>query len=142
MAGVTMRAASNLGPPLASNGNAGFGGGVYTANSSVTAIARANEIADLFEYRIDRPVTVRKNESAMLPFLQDKIKACKLLIYSSANEQHPLKAVELTNSTSKTLDEGPITVYDGGRTREKRWQIQSRRTISASSATASTWEPA
>jgi hypothetical protein len=48
---------------------------VYTANSSVTAIARANEIADLFEYRIDRPVTVRKNESAMLPFLQDKIKS-------------------------------------------------------------------
>jgi chaperonin cofactor prefoldin len=76
--------------------------------------ARANEIADLFEYRIDRPVTVRRNESTMLPFLQDKIRARKLVIYSNANPQHPLNAVELTNSTTKTLDGGPLTVFDAG----------------------------
>jgi hypothetical protein len=91
----------------------GFGGGAYKI-SGTSVITRATEIADLFEYRIQGPVTVRRNESAMLPFLQDKIRARKLLIYTSANEKHPLNAVELTNSTAKTLDGGPITVYDAG----------------------------
>ena len=60
------------------------------------------------------PVTVRKSESAMLPFLQDKITARKLLIYSDQSSAHPLNAAEITNSTGKTLDGGPITVFDAG----------------------------
>jgi hypothetical protein len=57
---------------------------------------------------------VRSNESAMLPFLQDKLSARKLLIYSDLSTVNPLNSVEITNSTSKTLDGGPITVYDAG----------------------------
>ena len=40
--------------------------------SSVEASGNATEIADLFEYAITTPVTVKKNESAMLPFLQQQ----------------------------------------------------------------------
>src|SRR5208283_5001439 len=73
------------------------------------------QMGELFEYRIGEPVTIRKDESAMLPFLQQKIEARKLLIYSSgAGSEHPTNAAELDNSTGKTLDGGPITVYDGG----------------------------
>ena len=50
----------------------------------------------------------------MLPFLQQTIDARKLLIYSDHSSQHPTNAAELTNTTGKTLDGGPITVYDGG----------------------------
>ncbi len=50
----------------------------------------------------------------MLPFLQDKITARKLLIYSDQSSAHPLNAAEITNSTGKTLDGGPITVFEGG----------------------------
>ena len=50
----------------------------------------------------------------MLPFLQQKIAARKLVIYSDASKPNPLNAAELTNNTGKTLDGGPITVYDGG----------------------------
>ena len=35
-------------------------------------------------------------------------------IYSDHSSPHPTNAAELTNSTGKTLDGGPITVYDGG----------------------------
>ena len=88
------------------------------AQSSVTpsqiATATGREAADLFEYSISTPVTVKKNESAMLPFLQQKINAKKLLIYSNRSSQNPLNAAEVTNSTGMTLDGGPITVYDGG----------------------------
>src|ERR1700681_3201650 len=48
----------------------------------------------------------------MLPFLQQKIGSRKLLIYSENYGEHPMNAAELTNSTGKTLDGGPITVFD------------------------------
>ena len=48
----------------------------------------------------------------MLPFLQQPIGARKLLIYSESYGEHPMNAAELTNSTGKTLDGGPITVFD------------------------------
>jgi hypothetical protein len=81
--------------------------------SSVTPAAEAAERGELFEYRFGAPVTVRSGESAMLPFLQQKIGARKLLIYTSTASQHPRNAAELSNTTGKTLDGGPITVFDG-----------------------------
>jgi chaperonin cofactor prefoldin len=84
------------------------------APSTVAAAATGQELGDLFEYRIAQPVTIRKNESAMLPFLQQPIEGRKLLIYSDHVSQHPTNAAELTNSTGNTLDGGPITVYDAG----------------------------
>jgi hypothetical protein len=50
----------------------------------------------------------------MLPFLQQKIAARKLIIYSDQSKTNPLNAAELTNNTGRTLDGGPITVYDAG----------------------------
>jgi hypothetical protein len=35
-----------------------------------------------------------------------------LLVYSNPNSVHPLHSAEITNSTGKTLDGGPITVYE------------------------------
>ncbi len=84
------------------------------APSTIVANATAQELGELFEYRVSQPVTIRKGESAMLPFLQQPIDARKLLIYSDHSSQHPTDAAELTNSSGKTLDGGPITVYDGG----------------------------
>jgi hypothetical protein len=88
--------------------------GSLVAPSSIVSDATARELGELFEYRISQPVTIRKNESALLPFLQQKIDSRKLLIYSGGASEHPTNAAELTNSTGKTLDGGPITVYDGG----------------------------
>lgn len=82
--------------------------------STVDVAAQGRELGDLFEYRFSTPVTVRKNESAMLPFLQQKITARKLLVYSDRSLQNPMNAAEITNSSGKTLDGGPITVFDAG----------------------------
>lgn len=83
------------------------------APSSVanTTIA-AKELGELFEYGFSAPVTVKRNESAMLPFVSQKINARKLLIWTEG--VNPRNAAELTNSMGKTLDGGPITVFDGG----------------------------
>lgn len=82
--------------------------------SSINPGTQSRELGDLFEYRFSSPVTVKKNESAMLPFLQQKLNSRKLLIYSDATMQNPMNAAELTNVTNKTLDGGPITIYDAG----------------------------
>lgn len=85
---------------------------VETADSSIDA-APAQEEGELFEYSFASPVTVKKGESAMLPFLQQKIGARKLLVYRESFGLHPMDAAEIANSTGKTLDGGPFTVYDG-----------------------------
>ncbi len=85
------------------------------ASSTVASTAVQAELGDLFEYRIDHPVTISKGESAMLPFFREKVNGRRLLIYSeSGGSQHPLNAVEVSNSTGATLDGGAITVYDAG----------------------------
>ena len=95
-------------------GFAGLGGVGYVAPSSIAATADTRQAGELFEYSFAAPVTVKQGESAMLPFLQQKIGARKLLVYSESYGLNPRDAAELTNNTGKTLDGGPITVYDAG----------------------------
>ncbi len=99
----------------------GFGGGTFRMNarapvqeSSIAAAAGAREAGELFEYSFASPVTVKQGESAMLPFLQQKIGARKLLVYAESYGLNPRDAAEIANNTGKTLDGGPITVYDAG----------------------------
>jgi hypothetical protein len=81
--------------------------------STVAATAVRAELGELFEYRIDHAVTIRAGESAMLPFFRAKVEGRRLLIFDESNgSQHPLNAVEITNSAGTTLDGGAITVYD------------------------------
>ena len=82
--------------------------------STVAAEASTRELGELFEYRIAQPVTIQKGQSAMLPFLQQAIEARKLLIYSDHSSIHPTNSAQLINNTGKTLDGGPMTVYDAG----------------------------
>lgn len=80
--------------------------------SNIAVNVASADLGELFEYRFSSPISVKKDESAMLPFLQQKIGSRKLLIYSENYGEHPMNAAELTNSTGKTLDGGPITVFD------------------------------
>jgi hypothetical protein len=98
-------------PPQARQGAQTVG---TVSESTIASVAEGRDAGELFEYRFANPVTVKKGESAMLPFLQQKLNARKLLIYSENFGLHPMDAAEISNSTGKTLDGGPITVYDGG----------------------------
>ena len=87
---------------------------VSVADSTVALSAEGREVGELFEYRFGTAVTVKKGESAMLPFLQQKLNSRKILIYQESQGANPRNAAEVSNSTGKALDGGPITVYDGG----------------------------
>ena len=85
------------------------------AGSTVSRTASGAALGDLFAYHIDRAITVGQGESAMLPFLQQRVAARKLLIFDeSLGSQHPLNAVEITNDSGLTLDGGAVTVLDAG----------------------------
>ncbi len=88
---------------------------VMADTSSVQVETTTREAGELFEYKFSQPVSVKRNESTMIPFVQQEINARKLLIYSeNSTTENPLNSAELTNSTGKTLDGGPLSVYDGG----------------------------
>lgn len=82
--------------------------------SNVAVATVAQEAGELFEYKFASPVSARKGESLLLPFVQQKITAKKLLVYSDRNSMNPRAAAEVTNDTGKTLDGGPITIYQSG----------------------------
>jgi hypothetical protein len=86
----------------------------YALQSNHVEGASGATLGELFEYNFAGPVSIQKNQSAMLPFLKDKVAARKLLIYTERDGEHPVNAAEIMNQTAKTLDGGPITVFDGG----------------------------
>ncbi|HQX55923.1 MAG TPA: hypothetical protein PLP07_08355 [Pyrinomonadaceae bacterium] len=83
-------------------------------NSGVSAVASGEEVGDLFEYRIEQPVTVEKNRSALIPIVQTKMDGERVSIYNeSARRDRPFSGVLLKNMTNLTLESGSLTVIDG-----------------------------
>jgi hypothetical protein len=76
--------------------------------------AAAAQLGDLFEYKLKEPVTIRKNQSALVPILGGDVEADKVSLWNaSTGGSRPLRAVWLTNSTGLTLDGGSFTVIEG-----------------------------
>jgi len=77
------------------------------------AAAQAQELGDLFEYKLKQPVTIRKNQSALVPILQADVAAEKVSLWSeAAGRAQPLMAIWLTNTSGLTLDGGSFTVLE------------------------------
>ncbi len=82
---------------------------------SVVEMATGQERGALFDYRIEQPVTVLRQQSAMLPVLNRAVQATTVSLYNPANHpRHPFFGVKLVNTTDLTLMEGPVTVYLNG----------------------------
>jgi len=87
----------------------------FSMQRGVQSVAQAENVGELFQYKIDTRVTLARQKSAMLPIVNSKIKGEKLSIYNaSVHAKHPLNGLRLVNSTELHLMQGPITVFDGG----------------------------
>ena len=73
--------------------------------------SQGQDLGDLFEYRIEQPVTIAKNRSALVPILQSPVDIEKVTIWST-NSGRPRRALWLTNSTTLTLDGGTFSVVE------------------------------
>ena len=83
--------------------------------SSVPSQVRERQIGDLFEYEIDLPVTIRRNQSALVPIVLKPFGGRSVLLYQKeARAGNPMRCVEFENSTGLTLEGGPVTVLEQG----------------------------
>lgn len=82
--------------------------------SQLEVAATASDLGELFEYRIKEPVTLRKNQSALVPILNAEITAEKVSLWNRGTASgRPLRSMWLTNTTGLTLDGGSVAIIDG-----------------------------
>jgi hypothetical protein len=75
--------------------------------------AEGSSLGDLFEYKLKERVTIRKNQSALVPILQTNVEAEKVSLWNAAEgSSRPLRALWINNSSSLTLDGGSFSVLD------------------------------
>lgn len=100
--------------PGAVGGGESLGNLVSSGESGVEADTEASEIGDLFEYRIEQPVTVQRDRSALIPILQTRMEGTRVSIFreGEANDR-PMSGLLLKNTSDLTLDDGALTVIDG-----------------------------
>jgi hypothetical protein len=93
----------------------GVAGGNFNSlmQASTPAAAQGEDLGDLFEYKLKDRVTIRKNQSAMVPILQSEIRAEKVSLWTQGRSSgHPLRGVWLTNTSGETLDGGNFSVLE------------------------------
>ncbi len=109
--GVRFRGKSQL----AANGAAGVEFDAFDPTSGVRSVADAADVGELFQYEIQTPVTLPRQQSAMLVIAQGSVEGEKLSIYNAkVHAKHPLNGLKLKNTTGLHLMQGPVTVFDSG----------------------------
>jgi hypothetical protein len=90
------------------------GGGAWFGTAGVTrSLAQGSDLGELFRYEIEKPVTLERQRSAMLPIVGGEIEAERVAIYDDrVLAKHPLSGLRLRNTTDSHLMQGPVTVYD------------------------------
>jgi hypothetical protein len=78
-----------------------------------TASASSAAFDDYFEYALSQPISIHKNESALVPILQANVEAERVTLWSPDHPQ-PLRALWLTNSSDVTLDRGSFSIFEKG----------------------------
>jgi Carboxypeptidase regulatory-like domain len=119
-------------PKVANRAHASYGGGsgggvaggafhaeapaasmIEASRELSSAAANGQDLGDLFEYKLKDRVTLKKNQSALVPIAQTDIAADKVSLWSStASSGRPLRALWLNNTSSLTLDGGSFSVLE------------------------------
>ncbi len=85
--------------------------------AALGSMASASEAGEVFQYTLDLPVSVERQQSAMLPIINSTLGAQRVSIYSPQGGQggsaHPMRGVRITNDSDLQFMPGPIAVYDG-----------------------------
>jgi len=86
---------------------------VPPAPAMLSETIRKVEAVDVFRYPIDKPVSVKRGQSALVPFLSGEFKGGPCTLFNhGANAKHPLSVILLKNKYGVALDGGPIAIFD------------------------------
>jgi hypothetical protein len=88
-------------------------GTVENSIAQVNAAANGAGLGDLFEYKLKDHVTLKKNQSALVPIAQNEIEAEKVSLWSgTSGAGRPLRAIWVKNTSPLTFDGGSFSVLD------------------------------
>lgn len=80
---------------------------------SVQVQTRTVEVGDLFQYEITNAVSVKRNQSALVPILQADMQGRRVAVYNpEVREKNPMSAILFRNASGMTLEGGPVTVLE------------------------------
>lgn len=75
--------------------------------------ASGQELGDLFEYKLKDRVTLKKNQSALVPIAQTEIEAEKVSLWNgTTGAGRPLRGLWLKNTSPLTFDGGSFSVLE------------------------------
>jgi hypothetical protein len=81
---------------------------------SVASAASAAKLGDFFQYAIDKPVSLPRQKSALLPIVGKDVQASRVSIYNERTQaKFPLLGLRFKNTSGLHLMQGPITVFEG-----------------------------
>jgi hypothetical protein len=124
--------ARGLAKAPATRGGGGFGGGrpvgidniiandadntLIVGNGSVEAQAEGQQTGELFAYEVSQPLTLPKQQAAMIPIVSGDISTEKVSVYNpdTIGSTFPMNAVRVKNDSGLYLKSGPVTLLDGG----------------------------
>jgi hypothetical protein len=86
---------------------------IEEARAMGEAAASGQELGDLFEYKLKDRVTLKKNQSALVPIAQTEIEAEKVSLWSgTSGSGRPLRGLWLKNTSPLTFDGGSFSVLE------------------------------
>jgi hypothetical protein len=88
-------------------------GVVEDSLAQANAAASGQELGDLFEYKLKDKVTLKKNQSALVPIAQTEIEAEKVSLWTgTTGSGRPLRGLWVRNTSSLTFDGGSFSVLE------------------------------
>ena len=77
-------------------------------------MATATKLGDFFQYAIDKPVSLPRQKSALLPIVNKDVQGERVSIYNERTQaKFPLLGLKFKNTSGLHLMQGPITVFEG-----------------------------
>jgi hypothetical protein len=88
--------------------------GEFKLQQGVQSMASASKLGDFFQYALDKPVTLPRQKSALLPIVNKDVEGERVSIYNErVQNKFPLLGLKFKNTSGLHLMQGPITVFEG-----------------------------
>jgi hypothetical protein len=97
----------------------GAGGGRFAASPSAAAqgfgaVAQSGDLGELFEYRVTSPISIPRNNSALVPIIRSAVSIERVSLWNGRAGTRPVRALWVTNTSGLTLDAGAFTIVENG----------------------------
>ncbi|MHA1684308.1 MAG: hypothetical protein ACTSUE_25450 [Promethearchaeota archaeon] len=84
----------------------------FMKQAKETTSVSTKDMGELFEYKIAKPVTIKRKKSALVPIVSKDIEASKILLYEEGQHpKNPMACLEIKNTSGVTLEQGPVTIF-------------------------------